>query len=234
MDSKKFGSFIAEIRREQGLTQAELAGRINVTDKAVSRWERGIGFPDINTFEPLAKALGLSVLELIKSEKGISEPLSECDAEAAVADTIVIAEAQQKVSEKKLAKATVISITAVCAAVLMCVFFLIWAFAPGFTQKSGIVLMDYSTMCGDSIISIKLGDTDSAGYIRGFKDVSEEKGKMVLRFYRAFGGLNGKIGAKNIINLLPDEDCTEIYFETSDGVKLVLIKDAETGKWRRN
>ncbi len=232
MDSKKFGSFIAEIRREQGLTQAELAGRINVTDKAVSRWERGIGFPDINTFEPLAKALGLSVIELIKSEKG--ESLSAGDAEAAVADTIVIAEAQQKVSEKKLARATIISVMAVCAAVLMCVFFLIWAFAPGFTQKSGIVLMDYSTMCGDSIISIKLGDTDSAGYIRGFKDVSEEQGKMILRFYRAFGGLNGKIGAKNIINLLPDEDCTEIYFETSDGLKLVLIKDAETGEWRRN
>lgn len=46
------------------MTQAELAGKIHVTDKAISRWERGLGFPDIQTLEPLAQALGISVLEL--------------------------------------------------------------------------------------------------------------------------------------------------------------------------
>lgn len=51
------------------MTQAELAEQINVTDKAVSRWERGLGFPDISTIEPLAKALDLSVLELMRSQK---------------------------------------------------------------------------------------------------------------------------------------------------------------------
>lgn len=50
------------------MTQAGLAGKIGVTDKAVSRWERGLGFPDINTMEPLATALGVSLLELMKSE----------------------------------------------------------------------------------------------------------------------------------------------------------------------
>lgn len=50
------------------MTQAELAGKIGVTDKAVSRWERGLGFPDINTMEPLADALGISLLELMRSE----------------------------------------------------------------------------------------------------------------------------------------------------------------------
>lgn len=69
MDAKKFGAFIAAVRKEQGMTQAELAGMLNVTDKAVSRWERGLGFPDINSIEPLADALGLSVLELMRSEK---------------------------------------------------------------------------------------------------------------------------------------------------------------------
>ena len=42
MDSKKFGEFIATIRKEKGWTQAELAEKISVTDKAVSRWERGV------------------------------------------------------------------------------------------------------------------------------------------------------------------------------------------------
>lgn len=61
MDAKKFGAFISERRKEQHMTQAGLAGKIGVTDKAVSRWERGLGFPDINTMEPLATALGVSL-----------------------------------------------------------------------------------------------------------------------------------------------------------------------------
>ena len=55
--------------KEKKMTQAELAEKINVTDKAVSRWERGLGFPDIQTLEPLAQALGISVLELMRSKK---------------------------------------------------------------------------------------------------------------------------------------------------------------------
>ncbi len=42
MDAKMFGAFLARVRREQGLTQAELAEQLHVTDKAVSRWERGV------------------------------------------------------------------------------------------------------------------------------------------------------------------------------------------------
>lgn len=69
MDVNKFGMFIAQCRKENNMTQAELALKIQVTDKAVSRWERGVGFPDINSLESLAEALGISVLELMKSER---------------------------------------------------------------------------------------------------------------------------------------------------------------------
>lgn len=66
MEAKQF---IATIRKEKKMTQAELAEQIHVTDKAISRWERGGGFPDIQTLEPLAQALGISILELMRSEK---------------------------------------------------------------------------------------------------------------------------------------------------------------------
>ena len=67
MDSKKFGTFIAAQRKTKGLTQKQLADRLSVTDKAVSKWERGLGFPDIKLLEPLSQALDVSILELMRS-----------------------------------------------------------------------------------------------------------------------------------------------------------------------
>lgn len=64
MDAKKTGELIARSRKEQGLSQGELAERLHVTDKAVSKWETGRGMPGIDSLEPLAEALGLSVSEL--------------------------------------------------------------------------------------------------------------------------------------------------------------------------
>lgn len=69
MEAKEFGEFIAETRKQKQITQAELAKKLNVTDKAVSRWERGLGFPDINTLEPLAEALGITLTELMSCSK---------------------------------------------------------------------------------------------------------------------------------------------------------------------
>ena len=69
MDNQKLGIFITELRKEKGLTQAQLAQKLNVTDKAVSKWERGVGFPDIKLLEPLADVLDISLLELMKSER---------------------------------------------------------------------------------------------------------------------------------------------------------------------
>ena len=62
MDTRKTGQLIAARRKELGLTQKQLAGQLNVSDRAVSKWERGAGFPDIALLEPLADALGLTVL----------------------------------------------------------------------------------------------------------------------------------------------------------------------------
>lgn len=69
MDAKTLGAFIAGCRKEMGFTQAELAMKLNVTDKAVSRWERGIGFPDISLIEPLSCALNKNVSDLMTGHK---------------------------------------------------------------------------------------------------------------------------------------------------------------------
>lgn len=69
MNKQQFGNFIAGCRKASGLTQKELAGRLHVTDKAVSKWERALSYPDVTLLEPLAEALGLRVEELMSCGK---------------------------------------------------------------------------------------------------------------------------------------------------------------------
>ncbi len=64
MNIEQFGAYIAGKRKERNMTQKDLAEKLNVTPKAVSRWERSIGYPDIDNFEALASALGITVLNL--------------------------------------------------------------------------------------------------------------------------------------------------------------------------
>lgn len=68
MDNYVTGAVIRRLRESKKLTQEELAGKIFVSAKAVSKWETGQGFPDISLLEPLADALGISVLELLSGE----------------------------------------------------------------------------------------------------------------------------------------------------------------------
>lgn len=75
MDANKTGKFIADLRKEQNLTQTQLAEKLFVSDKAISRWETGRGFPDINSLENLADALDISVAELLKGQR-INENVS--------------------------------------------------------------------------------------------------------------------------------------------------------------
>lgn len=66
------GSMIKNLREQKKLTQAELAEKIFVTDKAVSKWETGRGYPDISLVESLAKALDISVIELLSGKNVIN------------------------------------------------------------------------------------------------------------------------------------------------------------------
>ena len=72
MDSYITGSTIKTLREQKGITQAQLAGLLGVSGKAVSKWETGKGFPDITLIEPLAKALSVSVLELMSGDTVIN------------------------------------------------------------------------------------------------------------------------------------------------------------------
>ena len=76
MDNYITGATIRRLREEQGITQAELAQRIGVGSKAVSKWETAKGLPDITPIEPLAKALNVSVMELMSGDTVSNRNLS--------------------------------------------------------------------------------------------------------------------------------------------------------------
>ena len=68
MDKYVTGAVIRKLRENKNMTQEELAEKVFVSSKAVSKWETGQGFPDISLIEPLAQALGISVIELLSGE----------------------------------------------------------------------------------------------------------------------------------------------------------------------
>ena len=68
MEPKEFGGFIQTRRKELGMNQTQLAEKLHVTAKAVSRWERGVGFPSIELLQPLADALEITIAELMQSK----------------------------------------------------------------------------------------------------------------------------------------------------------------------
>ena len=68
MDQVKIGKFIAECRKNKNMTQAQLAEKLNITDRAISKWETGKGMPDSSIMLKLCSELGISVNELLSGE----------------------------------------------------------------------------------------------------------------------------------------------------------------------
>ena len=96
MDNIKFGEMIAVMRKEKEMTQKELAEKLHVTDKAVSKWERGKGYPEITLLPLIADVLGITAGELLNGErydKGSEPPVEN---EALVSDIIKFADKVSK------------------------------------------------------------------------------------------------------------------------------------------
>ena len=79
MDNEKIGPFIRQLRKERHLTQKELAAMLNITDKAVSKWELGASLPDVALLLPLAEALDISVTELLGGLRSPGSPPQALD-----------------------------------------------------------------------------------------------------------------------------------------------------------
>ena len=101
IDKERFGAFLLELRKEKGYTQKQLAEKLFVSDKAVSKWERGLSLPDITLLGPLAEILGVTVTELLQAQR-ISEEktLTKPEVDALVSGSLRLSAEEQE--EKRL------------------------------------------------------------------------------------------------------------------------------------
>lgn len=74
MDCQKVGKLIWELRKEKGLTQKQLAQAVNISDKAISKWERGLGMPDVSLLHQVAEVLGVNVENLLSGNLTQNNP----------------------------------------------------------------------------------------------------------------------------------------------------------------
>ena len=112
MDQIKIGKFIAEERKAKKYTQRELADKLSISDKTISKWERGIGCPEVSLLLPLCNELEITVNELLSGER-----LQEMDYKKKAEENMVnlVKEAQE--SKKKIILSTMVAGLSVVAAV---------------------------------------------------------------------------------------------------------------------
>lgn len=113
MDSEKSGRIISNARKKLNMTQKELAEKICVSDKAVSKWERGLSFPDVAILIPLSEVLNINLYDLIKGEESKKKQDDEV-----LKETIKLSTEEIVKSKKKIALICSIITIIICIAVL--------------------------------------------------------------------------------------------------------------------
>ena len=96
MDPKKTGTIILDARKKLNMTQKDLADKLYVSDKAVSKWERGLCFPDISVLIPLTEILKISLYDLLRGER-----MNKSEVEETLKDTINYSNSELKRKKKK-------------------------------------------------------------------------------------------------------------------------------------
>lgn len=151
MDSRKTGQLIAQQRGALGLTQKQLASQLHISDRTVSRWERGVGFPDLSLLEPLADSLGLTVVELLRGEKLPPEQQPTPQAEHTARDVLNSAgETVRKTARRFRWLLAVLAVVAVLAGAAC--LWLVFHSTPAYMPET-IAAAQAAAICPDCLIT---------------------------------------------------------------------------------
>lgn len=120
MDQVKIGKFIAQMRKEQNLTQRGLADKLSISDKTVSKWERGRGLPEVSLMLPLCGALGITVNDLLTGQR-----VAEADYQTRAEENMMNLLRENAENKKRMALSVIcgcVTVIAVCALVALASF----------------------------------------------------------------------------------------------------------------
>lgn len=120
MDNIKTGNLIRELRKEKGITQKDLADQLHITDRAVSKWERGLCAPDIALLEPLSEILGVKITDIISGTKTADS--MDAETERKVNDLLSYSEDELNKKTKSYKKRVIILSVTACLSLLLWVF----------------------------------------------------------------------------------------------------------------
>lgn len=212
MNTKETGAFIASLRRERGMTQRQLAERLNVTDKAVSKWETGKGYPDIDSLMSLSETFGVSVNELMYAKR-----LNSAKKEIAAQQEIAAALIKSTKSSRK-------SKWLIAALVVVVVILVIVRFALNFFTASERFssAMSYNTLCviSDDYNTITIYGEEYTRFLDLTSDAVCTPDKMLFRYpYR-----EGKMSVS-------DEAYSVKYCDNYDFIYLKSVYAATEGTY---
>ena len=148
MDKQKTGELIRNARIKKGYTQVELGDLIGVTNKAISRWEKGDSFPDISVIEELSRVLDIRIQDIVIGD--VTEP----DSETAVTEVVRAAKLQDKVKKRKFISSGVSCIAA--GYMLVCGWY-------SFRGQADNSILGYLTVSLAIVIAIMLAGEKSGG-----------------------------------------------------------------------
>lgn len=235
MDQIKIGRYIAEKRRKLNLTQAQLAEQLGMSDKSVSKWERGVCLPDVSVYKPLCEALGISLNEFLAGEDIPAEVFA-----AKSENNIIQIVKEHKVNKQKLKRIIALLTAAVVLISSVMLYMLI---------KDGKFMLNYiMPLPGDSLeIQIAEMMTDKDAYLYEF-NVEEKYNNIEMKLHTYehgkftgtrsvadiafFDGYDGK----GMITLIADNEnrVVKAIISSSGGTsenEIVLVEDDVNGDW---
>lgn len=238
MDASRFGKFVAQKRKALGLTQEKLGEIVFVSGKAVSKWERGLSFPDINTLSPLAGALGVSLAELMKAGCDADGSGTE-EGSVSVSDAMDMANRQLRYYKRSLRRTLIISAAAVLC---VCIFIaLVLMLTRGFRKSDPIWEMMHRMLDRESTVDYAVeiylspdgipGGDDTLKIVYEYDihiDKRQKTLRIITRTLRTMTDGATYAGERSFYDVSLDEYLLTIKKTSPDGTTLSWEKECDT------
>ena len=179
MDQVKIGNFIKECRKELGITQYELADKLNVSFKTISKWECGKGLPDVSLLLPLCNELKINVNELLSGERLLNEEYKE----KAEDNLIDIIKKEREENKKKIMIEVLIGIP--CIVSMLSLFIMAGLLNIEDYQRIIMLVIGFICVCC-SVIGLSILDRNI-----GYYECKHCKERFIPTFGRYINGLHG-------------------------------------------